>query len=78
LTPTSTSTSRSRSTTTAPDTGGYAQLETWAQALGRIDRFGVEGTGSYGAGLTSYLRRCGHRIIEVNRGDRRLRRQTAV
>lgn len=57
------------------DSGGYAQLEAWAQALGRVERFGIEGTGSYGAGLTSYLRRCGHRIIEVNRGDRRSRRQ---
>lgn len=57
------------------DTGGYTQLEAWAQALGRIDRFGIEGTGSYGAGLTSFLRRCGHRIVEVNRGDRRSRRQ---
>ena len=57
------------------DSGGYAQLEGWAQALGRVDRFGIEGTGSYGAGLSSYLRRCGHRIIEVNRGDRRTRRQ---
>jgi transposase len=57
------------------DTGGYTQLEQWAQALGRVDRFGIEGTGSYGAGLTSFLRRCGHRIVEVNRGDRRSRRQ---
>jgi hypothetical protein len=48
------------------DTGGYTQLEQWAQALGRVDRFGIEGTGSYGAGLTSFLRRCGHRIVEVN------------
>lgn len=57
------------------DTGGYAQLEAWARALGRVEKFGIEGTGSYGAGLTSYLRRCGHRIVEVNRGDRRMRRQ---
>ena len=57
------------------DTGGYTQLEQWSQALGRIDRFGIEGTGSYGVGLTSFLRRCGHRIVEVNRGDRRSRRQ---
>ena len=56
------------------DSGGYAQLEAWAQDLGRVDRFGIEGTGSYGAGLTSYLRRCGHRVVEVNRGDRRSRR----
>jgi len=56
------------------DRGGYAQLEAWAQEHGRVDRFGIEGTGSYGAGLTSYLRRCGHRVVEVNRGDRRSRR----
>lgn len=56
------------------DTGGYTHLEARSQALGRIDRFGIEGTGSYGAGLTSFLRRCGHRVVEVNRGDRRARR----
>lgn len=47
----------------------------WARALGRVQSFGVEGTGSYGAGLASFLRRFGHRVIEVNRGDRRTRRQ---
>ena len=57
------------------DTAGYAQLETWAKSLGAVEQFGIEGTGSYGAGLTSFLRRRGHRIIEVNRGDRRMRRQ---
>ena len=56
------------------DSGGYARLEAWAHQLGQVDRFGIEGTGSYGAGLTSYLRRCGHRVVEVNRGDRRSRR----
>jgi transposase len=35
---------------------------------------GIEGTGSYGAGLTSAVRRAGHRVVEVNRGDRRARR----
>jgi transposase len=57
------------------DSGGYAQLAQWAAALGRVVAFGVEGTGSYGAGLASHLRRCGHRVIEVNRPDRRVRRQ---
>ncbi len=56
------------------DTGGYRQLAEWAEDLGQVDAFGIEGTGSYGAGLTSYLRRQGHRIVEVNRGDRRSRR----
>lgn len=58
----------------AADTGGYTQLEHWARSMGRIDRFGIEGTGSYGAGVASFLRRCGHRVVEVNRGDRRSRR----
>ncbi|WP_420613499.1 IS110 family transposase [Candidatus Spongiisocius sp.] len=50
------------------DSGGYAQLEAWAQELGQLDRFGVEGTGSYGAGLSGYLRRCGHRVVEQTPG----------
>ena len=56
---------------------GYAQLEAWAAALaggGRVLAYGVEGTGSYGVGLASFLRRGGHRVVEVNRGDRRGRR----
>jgi transposase len=57
------------------DTGGYGQIEAWSRALGRVQNFGVEDTGSYGAGLTSFLRHFGHRAIEVNRGDRRTRRQ---
>ncbi len=61
--------------TVAADTGGYAQLVQWAATHGRVVAFGVEGTGSYGAGLASHLRRCGHRVIEVNRPDRRVRRQ---
>ncbi len=46
----------------------------WAATLGRVAAFGIEGTGSYGAGLASFLRRGGHRVVEVNRGDRRSRR----
>lgn len=53
---------------------GYAQLEAWAASLGRVSVFGVEGTGSYGVGLASFLCRTGHRVVEVNRGDRRSRR----
>jgi transposase len=56
------------------DSGGYRQLAEWAEQLGRIEAFGVEGTGSYGAGLASALRRGGHRIVEVNRGNRQARR----
>jgi transposase len=54
---------------------GYVGLERWASGLGEIDAFGVEGTGSYGAGLTRFLRGQGHRVIEVNRPDRSTRRR---
>jgi transposase len=60
--------------TISADRHGYAALAEWAEQLGRVGVFGIEGTGSYGVGLTSFLRRHGHTIIEVNRGDRRGRR----
>lgn len=54
---------------------GYVGLERWASGLGEIDAFGVEGTGSYGAGLARFLRSQGHSVIEVNRPDRSARRR---
>lgn len=60
--------------TIATDTAGFRQLLAWAQGFGKIISFGIEGTGSYGAGLTSFLRRQGHKVVEVSRPDRRLRR----
>jgi transposase len=56
------------------DHAGYAALVTWAQALGPIDAFGIEGTGSYGVGLASYVRRHALRVLEVSHCDRRKRR----
>ena len=61
-----------RLTTTAK---GYEGLESWAIGLGKVHAFGVEGTGSYGAGLARYLAQCGHTVIEVNRPDRSTRRR---
>ncbi len=55
------------------DRAGYARLGRWARELGEQVDFGVEGSGSYGAGLVSQLRRGGHRVIEVNRPDRGVR-----
>jgi transposase len=60
--------------TIGADSVGYAALAAWAQQLGRPWAFGIEGTGSYGAGVASSLRRRGYKIVEVNRGDRRGRR----
>jgi transposase len=58
---------------TTPD--GYVSLEHWAQQLGDVVSFGVEGTGSWGAGLVRHLRQNGHHILEVNRPDRGARRR---
>jgi transposase len=52
---------------------GYQQLHCWAENLGPCNAYGVEGTGSYGAGLARYLRSCGARVVEVNRPDRATR-----
>ena len=58
----------------AADSDGYQQLIHLAERHGRIAAFGIEGTGSDGAGLTRAVRRAGHQVLEVNRGDRRTRR----
>jgi transposase len=52
---------------------GYRELEVWARSLGTVRAFGIEGTGSYGAGLSRFLREGGHVVHEVGRPDRRLR-----
>lgn len=54
---------------------GYRTLEAWAQSLGPIRAFGIEGTGSYGAGLSRFLVEQGHAVLEVNRPNRQLRHQ---
>ena len=52
---------------------GYRALGTWAVSLGPIRAVGIEGTGSYGAGLSRFLRERGHVVFEVNRSNRQLR-----
>ena len=54
---------------------GYRDLETWAKSLGPIQAFGIEGTGSYGAGLSRFLCEQGHTVLEVGRPNRQLRHQ---
>lgn len=58
----------------ATNPAGYEQLLRWAQGFGVLHRAGVEGTGSYGAGLTRFLEANGLQVIEVNRPDRTRRR----
>ncbi|MEN3358471.1 MAG: transposase [Mycobacteriales bacterium] len=54
---------------------GYRQLLRWARSLGEPIGFGVEGTGSFGAALSRFLRREGERVVEVNRPNRQARRR---
>jgi transposase len=63
-------------TTQVPtSSAGYAQLLSWAHALGEVVAWGVEGTGSYGTGLARFLAAHGQRVVEVNRPDRQARRR---
>ena len=52
---------------------GYEELERWSRSLGEIRAFGIEGTGSYGAGIARFMTGRGYTVIEVNRPDRSVR-----
>ena len=52
---------------------GYGELERWSRSLGDIHAFGIEGTGSYGAGVSRFLTGLGYTVVEVNRPDRSTR-----
>lgn len=54
---------------------GYRALVAWVQSFGTIQRFGIEGTSSYGDGLTRCVRQLGIPLVEVNRPNRQFRRQ---
>jgi transposase len=60
----------------ATTTAGFAELYAWACELGTIAMVGIEGTGAYGAGLCRWLRERGIAVVEVERPDRKLRRNT--
>jgi transposase len=55
------------------DPKGYFELERWSRSFGEVLAFGIEGTGSYGAGLSRSLLAQGHTVIEVTRPNRQLR-----
>jgi transposase len=54
---------------------GYAGLLGWLGEFGDVALVGVEGTGSYGAGLARHLASAGVRVVEVDRADRQDRRR---
>jgi len=64
-------------TETFPATpAGYARLLTWLRSFGPVGLVGVEGTGSYGAGLTRHLVAAGVSVVEVDRSDRQDRHRS--
>jgi transposase len=55
---------------------GYQALLAWLESFGKVTKVGVEGTGSYGAGLSKFLRQADITVIEVSRPDRAERRRS--
>lgn len=54
---------------------GYGQLIDWLAGFGPVVQVGVEGTSSYGAGLTRALQAEGLEVVEVDRPKRQDRRR---
>jgi len=54
---------------------GYRQLLAWLRHFGEVELVGVEGTGSYGAGLTRHLHTEAVMVVEVDRPNRQRRRR---
>jgi transposase len=54
---------------------GYARLLEWLGGFGIVCLVGIEGTGSYGAGLARHVTAAGVRVVEVDRSDRQDRRR---
>jgi len=52
---------------------GYRQLVSWLRSHGELVLVGVEGTGSYGVGVSRYLQREGVTVVEVDRPNRQTR-----
>ena len=53
---------------------GYVKLLAWLESFGLLDAVGIEGTGTYGAGLARFLTAEGVELVEVDRPDRAARR----
>src|SRR6266566_3702336 len=54
---------------------GHGEALAWMRSFGELVTVGVEGTGSYGAGLARYLAAEGVEVVEVIRPNRQARRQ---
>jgi transposase len=54
---------------------GYRRLHRWLETFGPITVAGVEGTGTYGAGLARHLNNAGVQVREIDRPNRQHRRR---
>lgn len=53
---------------------GYQAIAAYIAAFGLVRQVGVEGTHSYGAGITVHLQAAGMRVVEIIRPNRQVRR----
>jgi transposase len=61
--------------TISANRGGYAELASWIRRLPEPAVVGIEGAGSYGAGLCEHLLAAGIEVVEVERPKRAERRR---
>lgn len=54
--------------------GGYRRLLDWLRSHGDVLAVGIEGTGAYGAEIARFLTAHGITVLEVDRPDRKARR----
>jgi len=59
----------------ATTSSGHRDLLGWLRSFGSLELVGVEGTGSYGAGLARLLAAEGVAVVEVDRPNRQVRRR---
>ena len=57
------------------DRAGYEELLGWLVGFGEVTQIGVEGTGSWGVGLTRFLHDQEIMVVEVDRPNRQKRRK---
>ncbi|MFV1963098.1 MAG: transposase, partial [Acidimicrobiia bacterium] len=56
------------------DQAGFEELLGWLVGFGRVEQVGVEGTGSWGVGLSRFLADHEIVVVEVDRPNRQKRR----
>jgi transposase len=54
---------------------GYRDLACWGHTFGKVGTVGIEGTGSWGVGLSRHLLNSGLSVVEVNAPNRQDRRR---